>query len=152
MNVDLMRRIDYWAGMPLCALVSGAFKLLPRRPAAEPRRVLLIELSEMGSVILAEPAMRKLRRVFDAELHFAIFARNRSSLALLKPVIDDNIFVIREDSLAHLAVDTLRFLVWMRKKRIDTVIDLELFSRFTALLTGLSGAANRIGFHAFHTE
>ncbi|MEZ6020832.1 MAG: glycosyltransferase family 9 protein [Planctomycetota bacterium] len=41
---------------------------------------------------------------------------------------------------------------WCRRKNIDTVIDLELFSRFTALLTGSSGARNRVGFHAFHNE
>jgi ADP-heptose:LPS heptosyltransferase len=35
---------------------------------------------------------------------------------------------------------------------IDTVIDLELFSRFTALLTGLSGASRRVGYHIFHGE
>jgi ADP-heptose:LPS heptosyltransferase len=35
---------------------------------------------------------------------------------------------------------------------IDTVIDLELFSRFTALLTGLCGADRRIGFYRFHGE
>lgn len=32
------------------------------------------------------------------------------------------------------------------------MIDLELFSRYSALLTGLSGANNRIGYHAFHNE
>jgi ADP-heptose:LPS heptosyltransferase len=39
-----------------------------------------------------------------------------------------------------------------RQHRIDTVIDLELFSRFTALLTGLCGARRRIGYHIFHGE
>jgi ADP-heptose:LPS heptosyltransferase len=39
-----------------------------------------------------------------------------------------------------------------RKHRIDTVIDLELFSRFTALLTGLCGARRRVGYHIFHGE
>jgi len=32
------------------------------------------------------------------------------------------------------------------------VIDLELFSRFTALLTGLCGARRRVGYHIFHGE
>jgi ADP-heptose:LPS heptosyltransferase len=32
------------------------------------------------------------------------------------------------------------------------VVDLELFSRFTGLLTGLSGANRRIGFHRFYGE
>jgi ADP-heptose:LPS heptosyltransferase len=32
------------------------------------------------------------------------------------------------------------------------VVDLELFSRFTALLTGFSGANRRVGFYRFHNE
>jgi ADP-heptose:LPS heptosyltransferase len=54
--------------------------------------------------------------------------------------------------LGGLIKDTLRFLVVARKHRIDTVIDLELFSRFTALLTGLCGARRRVGYHIFHGE
>jgi ADP-heptose:LPS heptosyltransferase len=46
----------------------------------------------------------------------------------------------------------LRFLIVARAHRIDTVIDLELFSRFTALLTGLCGARRRVGYHIFHGE
>jgi ADP-heptose:LPS heptosyltransferase len=46
----------------------------------------------------------------------------------------------------------LRFLILARTHRIDTVIDLELFSRFTALLTGLCGARRRVGYHIFHGE
>lgn len=154
MNVDTMRRIDYWAGVPLCALVSAWLRLWHwLRPAGRirPRRVLLIELSEMGSAILVDPAMRKLK-ANGAELYFLIFAKNAPSLHLLGTVPKENIFTLREDSLWHLAIDTLRYLRWVRRQRIDSVIDLELFSRFTALLTGLSGAGNRVGYHAFHNE
>ena len=154
MNVDTMRRIDYWAGVPLCALLSGWLRLWHwLRPAGRlrPRRVLLIELSEMGSAILVDPAMRKLQ-ANGAELFFLIFEKNAPSLHLLGTVPKENIFTLREDSLWHLAVDTLRYLRWVRDKGIDSVIDLELFSRFTALLTGLSGASNRVGYHAFHNE
>ena len=51
-----------------------------------------------------------------------------------------------------LALDSLRFLRWVRKAKIDTVVDLELFSRYSGLLTGLSGARRRVGFHKFHAE
>ncbi len=155
MKIDTMRRIDHLAGVPLCWLVSGFLHLWQRfrpEPKTEPRRVLLIELSEMGSTIIADPAMQKLKRELDAELHFVIFAKNAPSLYLLDTVPRQNIFTIREDSLLHLANDTLAFLRWSRKTGIDSVIDLELFSRFTALLTGLCGARNRVGFHAFHNE
>lgn len=152
MNVDLMRKIDYYAGVPLCFLISLLLKLLPRNQARPPEKVLLVELSEMGSAILVDPAMQKLKRELDAELFFVIFEKNKPSLQLLNTVADDHIFTIRAEGLFGLGIDTLRFLFWTRRRGIDTVIDLELFSRYTALLTGLSGAANRVGFHAFYNE
>jgi len=155
MQVDTMRRIDYWAGIPLCLLATPLVKLFDLfrgAPSAPPRNVLFIELSEMGSTILVDPAMRKLQRETGANLHFAIFAKNKPSLDLLRTVPAENIFTLRENGLLPLATDTLRFLAWCRARRIDTVIDLELFSRFTALLTGLSGAGRRLGFHAFFNE
>ncbi len=106
----------------------------------------------MGSAILADPAMRKMRRVANAELHFLIFRSNAASLRLLDTVPASNVFTIREDNFFNLALDSLRFLFWARRRKIDTVIDLELFSRYSALLTGLSGAVKRIGFHAFNDE
>ncbi|HIJ38086.1 MAG TPA: glycosyltransferase family 9 protein [Rhodospirillaceae bacterium] len=154
MKVDTMRAIDHWVGIPLCFLATVGLWLSGRlRPRTQvPRRILFVELSEMGSTILADPAMRKAARLFGAELFFVIFRSNVASLALLKTVPEANIYTIRADRLTHLASDTLGFLRWTRAKRIDSVIDLELFSRFTALLTGLSGAAHRVGFHRFHGE
>ena len=150
-----MRGVDYYAGIPLCFLATLLVRcagLLAGRTSSPPRRVLFIELSEMGSAILADPAMRKIRRAADAELHFLIFRSNAPSLRLLGTVAEDNVFTIREDGFFRLALDSMRFLFWARRRRIDTVIDLELFSRYSALLTGLSGAATRVGFHAFNDE
>jgi len=154
MKVDRMRAIDRWAGIPLCFLMTALLGPFKRRrgPGPAPKRILFIELSEMGSTILADPAMRKARGLFGAEIYFVIFRRNRSSLDLLGTVAAENIRVIREDSFFALALDTFSFLIWAWRRRIDTVIDLELFSRFTALLTGLSGAVNRVGFFRFHNE
>jgi ADP-heptose:LPS heptosyltransferase len=156
MNVDTVRKIDYAVGVPLCFLATLLQKLgrvLGIRPKRSPlKRVLLVELSEMGSAILVDPAMRWLKDQQHAELYFAIFKRNKPSLDLLKTVPEENIFLIRDTGILPLAIDSLKFLFWTRKNRIDTVIDLELFSRFTALLTGYSGAYRRVGFHAFHHE
>ncbi|MFZ0451770.1 MAG: glycosyltransferase family 9 protein, partial [Desulfatiglandaceae bacterium] len=143
------------AGVPLCFLVTQLMKFfkLMRRPARKKaKNILLIELSEMGSAILADPAMEKLKKSMGAQLHFVIFEKNKPSLDFLKTVPEENIFCIRENGFFPLTIDTLRFLLWARKNRIDTVIDLELFSRFTALLTALCGAKNRVGFHTFHNE
>jgi ADP-heptose:LPS heptosyltransferase len=155
MNVDTMRNVDFFAGVPLCFLLTLLMKLMNsmRRPARkQPKNILLIELSEMGSAVLADPAMEKLKKSAGARLHFAIFKKNKPSLDLLKTIPDEHIFCIREEGFLNLTIDTLKFLFWTRKNKIDTVIDLELFSRFTALLTALCGAVNRVGFHPFHNE
>ena len=154
MNVDRMRMIDHRVGVPLCFLATFLVRLFGRSAPAgtPPKNVLFIELSEMGSTILADPAMKKARALWNAELFFVIFSDNRGSLDFLKTIPDGNIFTLRVDSLFHLGLDTLKFLLWCRRRKIDTAIDLELFSRFTALLTGMSGARLRAGYHRFHNE
>ena len=150
-----MRWIDYYIGVPLCFLGSICNKILSlisRGNIKTPRNILFIELSEMGSAILVDPAMRKLQKEINADIHFAIFRKNKPSLDLLKTVPERNIYTIRENNMAAFIVDTLKFFFWTRKRKIDAVIDLELFSRFTALLTGFSGAQNKVGFHAYFNE
>jgi ADP-heptose:LPS heptosyltransferase len=156
-SVNTMRAIDHWVGVPLCAVASPIVALLDGiknlfgRGSDTPRKLLFIELSEMGSAILVDPAMRN-AQARGAELFFLIFKSNRASLTLLNTVKPENIFTIDSSSLSNLIKDTLKFLLVARKHRIDTVIDLELFSRFTALLTGLCGARRRVGYHIFHGE
>ncbi len=142
-------------GVPLCALATFFLSIWwrARRRAPRPiRKILFIELSEMGSVILADPAMRKARLLTDSEIYFVIFAQQADSLEIAGTVARSNVFTIETSSLWRLALDTLAFLRWTRGNGIDTVIDLELFSRFTALLAGLSGADRRVGFYRFHNE
>lgn len=154
MHVDTMRRIDRIAGVPLCAAATVIlrFAALFRRGTRPVKRILFVELSEMGTTILADPAMRKARAKFGAELYFVIFRKNAGSLDLLGSFAPENVFAIRESSFLHLVWDAAAFLIWTRRKGIDTVIDLELFSRVTALLTGFAGAERRVGFYRFHNE
>jgi len=71
MNLDLIRAIDKWVGIPACFFVSLAYRILGRLKHWQPheplrssalQKVLFIELSEMGSTILAYPAMKYLLR------------------------------------------------------------------------------------------
>jgi len=150
-----MRRIDYWVGIPVCFLASFFIFFIENfqknSKFLSSKKILFIELSEMGSAILADPALRK-ASVNGEEIFFLIFSSNRESLELLNTVNQKNIVTINNSNLFSLVVDTFRFLVFVRQNKIDTVIDLELFSRYTGLLSGLSGARKRIGFDIFHGE
>ncbi|HUN84035.1 MAG TPA: glycosyltransferase family 9 protein [Terracidiphilus sp.] len=153
MKLQTMRAVDYWIGIPLCFLCTQVVRLLGARKGPEkPRRVLFIELSEMGSTVIANPALQKAKDALGAELFFLIFDKNADSLRLMPTIAEDHIVTIRETSLTTLALDSLRFLRWVRKADIDTVVDMELFSRYSGLLTGLSLAKRRVGFHKFHAE
>lgn len=157
MNVNTMRKVDQWAGIPLCFIISPFCWLADLFRSAKTNKpdvtnTLFIELSEMGSALIADPAMRKLKRESNAELYFVIFKKNYKSLEILNTIKAENIFKMNADNFFSLIADVFRFLIWCRKKKIATVIDLELFSRFTALISFFSGARSRIGFTNLHDE
>ncbi len=128
-SVNTMRAIDHWVGVPFCAIATPLVALMDSiknifiRDPQTPKRLLFIELSEMGSAILVDPAIRN-AQARGAELFFLIFKSNRASLALLNTVKPENIFTIDSSSLGNLIKDTLKFLIIARVRRIDTVIDL----------------------------
>ncbi len=140
MKVSTMRTIDKWVGIPACFIMSPFCWLTDRlrvvkRKNPNTSKTLFIELSEMGSALLVDPAMRKLQQQGKAELFFAIFKKNYPSLQILQTVPENNVFKMNANNFWRLTIDIFRFMRWCRKKRISTTIDLELFSRFTALLS-----------------
>jgi ADP-heptose:LPS heptosyltransferase len=154
MNVDRMRAIDFYVGVPLCFLATlciRAVKFLYPSRKRPIRNVLFVELSEMGSAVLCDPAMKKLK-AREMRVFFVIFKKNVGSLRLLASVPENHIYTLREKNIFTLAWDAFGFFRWARKNNIDSCIDLELFSRFTALLAGFCGADHVVGFHRFHNE
>ncbi len=76
MNLQLQRAVDRYLGVPLCVLLSVANRLRRRvRREGPPRRILVILLSEMGSLVLARPMFARLMADYpDASLHVLVFA------------------------------------------------------------------------------
>ena len=107
----------------------------------------------MGSAILAYPAMKAIQREYPgAELFFLIFAKNRASVDILNQIPRENVLTIREKSLGSFLADVIKTVARMHREQIEVVFDLELFTRVTAILTYLSGAPVRVGFHKFRME
>lgn len=105
MKIDTMRTVDYFAGIPLCFLATlliRSINFFVKKKLQPPCKVLFIELSEMGSAILADPAMRKMQQASPTELYFLIFKSNAASLRLLNTIPEAHIFTIRADGLLNL--------------------------------------------------
>ena len=157
MDVRFQKFVDRWAGIPVCAALSlwhfGAQLVTGRFPSPPPRRLRVLPLSEMGRLVRAEPMVRRLReRHPAAEIHMMLFKRNRQLLDLLGVVDPANVITIRDDSLSNLLRDLWAAIKRMRATRYDAVVDCELFSRISAILSGLSGAPQRVGFHRYTQE
>jgi ADP-heptose:LPS heptosyltransferase len=159
MEPNTMRWVDFWVGIPLCFVLTLVHRLgrlvgLTReRPGARPQRVLFIQLAEMGTMVVAYPALRKMQELFpDATLHFLCFEQTRSSVDMLELIDRGNVLTIDNRSAFGLVRDTLLFPFVARRRGIDTVVNLETFVRYSSLLSYLSGASTRVGFHRFNQE
>jgi hypothetical protein len=84
-----MRSIDKWVGIPVCFIISPfrwlSDALRSARKTSDLRRTLFIELSEMGSAVIVDPAMRKLQAEGKGEIYFAIFKKNYKVSRSCKP-------------------------------------------------------------------
>lgn len=156
MNIQFQRIVDRYAGVPICALFSFVERVhrffvgAPR--AAEPQRILIILLSEMGSLVLAQPMFARLKERYpEASLHILMFGRNREVLDLMEVMPPEHVIPINDKSLAGFIVDCLRAIFTMRALKFDVVIDCELFTRVSSIFAYLSGATLRVGFHP-HTQ
>jgi len=155
LKLSTIRAIDYWVGIPLCLaldLFAWLYSLVvPARRGV--KNTLLIELSEAGSLIIGYSAMKRLKEAApDADVYFLIFKRHAEGLKILKLLDEDKIITIRDDSFSNFLTDVFRAIWRIWTARIDTTIDLELFSRASAILTLLTFARNRVGFYGYTGE
>ena len=150
MNLNFMRFVDRWVGALLCCLCSVFYfiaRLFGRGAEFKTKSILFIELSEMGSTIIAYSAIKRIINDHpDAEFYFLTFERNRECVELLPEFDKSRILTISDKSFYAFLTTTLSCLVVCRRVSIDTAVDFELFSRFTALFSFLSGAKKIVGF------
>jgi len=151
-----MQIVDRWVGVPLCAGLSIIrwFGSLIYPPSTHtPKKILFIELSEMGSAIIAHSALTRVKTLFpDAVPYFLIFKKNRESVDLLNTIPFENVLTISDKSFLEFTVSAAKMLLHIRSLKIDTVIDMELFSRFTTIFSFLTGAKRRVGYHNYTAE
>jgi len=153
MNIKIQRAIDRYVGVPICALLSLLHLFRGKAPiVTPPRRILIILLSEMGSLVLAHPMFTRLKQQYpEAAIHVLVFANNREVLDLLGVVPVANVLTLDDGSLGRLLKDSIRVIRTLRALKIDAVIDCELFARISSIVSFLSGAPLRVGFHP-HTQ
>ena len=157
---DLFRAIDRWIGVPFCIIFSALMPFkrlwihLFHKKSSVPQRILVIKLVEIGAVIHAYPFFKKIEEEFpSAEIYILTFAKNLEVFELFKESTHiKKIILISEDGLIPMLTDSIRALWSLFCIKVDVTVDLEFFSRASALLTFFSGAAKTVGFYAYGFE
>src|SRR5213083_3745016 len=152
-GISTLQHTDRWIGAPLCAILTFFRKIFEATGPPGPRRVqrvLFIKFAEQGSTVLAYPAIRRATAMVGREnVYFVVFEDNRFILDVMEIIPEQNVITISIRNPFALAIGALRAVLRARKIDIDAVIDMEFLTRFSAMLTFLTGAKSRVGFHTF---
>jgi heptosyltransferase-3 len=143
-----MRRFDRFLGVPLCLLTgilrSGSHRRNPVLPVAQWRSVLVVKFFGIGSVLLSSGFLSALREQTSARIMYLTFESNREIIDRL-PQADVRL-TISTSSIPRFARDVVTAILRIRREHVQVVFDLEFFSKFSTLVSVLSGASLRSGY------
>jgi ADP-heptose:LPS heptosyltransferase len=154
MDIDFERKVDRFVGPFICRVLSlfsrkGKDTAITRKP----KNILTILLSEMGSLVLAQPMFQHIRTKYpEASLYALLFEKNKEILEIFNVVPQENILTVSNASMRKFVRDSLNVIIKMRKFGIDTIIDCELFMRSSSIYSFMSGAKTLVGFHPYTQE
>src|SRR2546428_9385234 len=106
MTLDRMRSLDRVVGSAVCLVLSMVHRLVslvrPVRAPVSPRHILIIEISEIGCLVLAYPMLEALRRQYpEAILYFLMFEKIRGGADVLNLGPRERQILLREIGRAH---------------------------------------------------
>ena len=144
--------IDRVLGSTLCALLLASKKILGRRREAPPpddvRKVLLLKMWGMGSIVLASPLFESIRERYPrARIDFLSLNENREIVEMY-PAIDRALSLDLRGGIVPFLFSTLKTIHSIRRERYDLLLDLEFFTRFSAIFSYLVNPRRSHGFSA----
>ena len=146
-----MRLMDRHLGSLLCSFFSLLNRLERRfqRVEEEPlqlQRILVMKYFGMGSLILASPMVRALRRCYpNARIDLLTIEQNRA-LSEILPIFD-RVYAIETRGVWSVVKSMTVALHDIRRQRYHVVIDAAFFSRLSSLVSYFSRARYSVGFY-----
>jgi ADP-heptose:LPS heptosyltransferase len=154
MDIKKKQKLDFILGgtllffLRLPVIVFG--KLMKRDHAAAAQgTILVIKMLGGGSLVLAYPSLLGIRRRYkDRKLILLTLESTKQFGESLN--LFDEIICISDRSALSLVSSAL--IAWGRCfRRLDTVVDLEVYSKMTTVFSVLTAARNRVGFYLENT-
>jgi ADP-heptose:LPS heptosyltransferase len=156
MEIDTLRKLDSSLGPVLCKFLlflrSVSQTIIPQDTALitkEPENILVMKFFGMGSILLASPSLRELKKKYkSAKITVFTLLSNRELCDILDS-IDDVICLDINGPLSFLK-SFRRAIFDIRKRRFAIIINLEFLTNFsilvTLLVTFLKKPSIKVGF------
>ncbi len=84
--------------------------------------------------------------------YFLMFEKIREGLDVLELIPKENVITLNDRNVWSFSRSALTAIWKLRRLHIDTVLDMELFARISAIFSYLSGATHRVGFYRYTME
>lgn len=158
MKPKTIKKLDKWIGGMICLLLTFFHNFLNvfsshKSNNIETKKILFIKLIEQGATVIAYSGIKRaIDFVGKENVYFCVFVENKPILKLLDVIPEENILTLRQNNIFIFIKDLLSTLNKIRKLKIDTTIDMEFFSRSSAIISYMTGAKKRIGYHRFTSE
>lgn len=158
MKPKTIKQLDKWIGGLICLFLTFFRKgseLFSSKNVNDSitNKILFIKLIEQGATVIAYSAIKKaIDFVGKGNVYFCVFVENKPILELLDVIPEENILTLRQNNIFIFIKDLIKTLHKTRNLKIDTTIDMEFFSRSSAIISYMTGAGKRIGYHRFTSE
>jgi len=153
LKIKILKFLDHWAGTPICLFLALLNKFM--RPFDKfhsspikktPGTILMIKFFGLGSILLSSPLLKSIKEHFpESRIIFLTFKHNAGLVKRLG--ICDEVRTIDVSNVFTLLNSILSNLAFLRFVRPEISIDLEFYSKFSTMVSYLSGARWRVGFY-----
>ncbi len=145
LRIQIAKLLDEYAGK---AVIRIGLVLRIFRKGKEPeeiKKILFIKFWGIGSIILAEPALRCLRERYPGvEIHFLTLKQNRELFSMI-PLIS-KLHWLEIKQLPLIPLKSILLIRKLRNERYDLIFDGEFFVHYSAIIGRIARPAQLIGF------
>jgi ADP-heptose:LPS heptosyltransferase len=145
-----IRFVDRYIGS--CVLFFFTFLHRFRHKPADRKikNVLVIELIEMGASIMGYSSLRYIKKQLpDAQIFCLCTESTKEPWLLLDAIAKENVFALDNSNMLAFALSIFKQTRALSTKNIDMVIDFELFTRISAIISFLVRSKMRAGFYSY---
>src|SRR3989338_7553992 len=148
-----MRLVERYVGSLTCFFFTLIHRLRPPPRDKTVRKILVIELVEMGAAVMAYSSLRHIKKeIPDAEIHCLCLKSKRDSWQMLDIIPKGNVHVINDANLRTFFFSLLSQVRALSREKFDLIIDYELFLRVSAIIAFLIRAKFRAGYYRYTME